>query len=100
MDFGSHRLHLGYDFGHVVGELVDAAAHGFEEGRLAGEIDTPSEVTADDGREHILHFFLDSNFLRSVGPLDDRSDALAAVAQDRARNSTEGARTEHALVFF
>ena len=52
-------------------------------------------TTAD---EHVLHLLLDGDFLRAVGPLDDRADALALVVADRVGDGAEGAGTEHALV--
>ncbi len=39
MHLAGGALHRRDDLGHVVGELVDAAAHGLEEARLAVELD-------------------------------------------------------------
>ncbi len=62
-------FHLRHDLQHVVGELVDPAAHAFEEALLAGEVDPLAQIAAVDGREHPLQLPLNSHFLRALGPL-------------------------------
>ncbi len=87
-------LHIGDEFGHVVGELVHAAAHLSEETGFFADVNPLLEISLENTLQDALHLRFGSDFLGPVGPLQHRPDALTGGSYDRARNEAQSVAAE------